>query len=120
MCDDQDVPPLSTYEEHKNTVMDVAWNPDNRSLFASVSDDHFLNLYDMRAPAGQAVTGRMEVHNSEINALAYNPVNDNLIATGSGEKTIALVDARNLTQPVHILEGHNAEIYMVTSTTHLM
>ena len=50
-------------------------------------------------------------------AWFMSKVNDNLIATGSGDKTIALVDARKLAQPLHILEGHNAEIYMVHQPT---
>lgn len=95
--------------------MDVAWNPDNKSLFGSVSDDHFLNLYDLRMDPNQVVVGRMQAHNSEINSLAFNTVSDNLIATGAGDKTVALIDTRNLTQPLHILEGHNAEIYMACS-----
>ena len=92
--------------------MDVAWNPDNEFMFGSVSDDHFLNLYDIRLPTDRVVTGRMEVHNSEVNALAFNPFHDTLLATGAGDKSIALIDTRNLTEPLHVLQGHNAEIYM--------
>lgn len=99
--------------------MDVAWNPDNEFLFGSVSDDHFLNLYDIRQSDKSCVTGRMQAHSSEINALAFNPVNSNLIATGAGDKTIALIDTRQLSQPLHILEGHGAEIYMANKRASL-
>lgn len=94
--------------------MDVAWNPDNEFVFGSVSDDHFLQLYDIRMSSSQAVAGRMEAHNAEIFSLAFNPVNDTLVATGGGDGTIALVDTRNLTSPLHVLEGHQGEIYMVS------
>ena len=110
----QSLEPELLYEEHKQTVMDVAWNPDNGFLFGSVSDDRYLNLYDTRCAIGQAVTGRMKAHDSEINALAFNPINDTLLATGAGDKTIALIDTRNLTRPLHFLEGHHAEIYMAS------
>eukprot|EP00210_Caulerpa_lentillifera_P008491 g8100.t1 len=56
----------------------------------------------------------MHAHNSEINCLSFNPVNANLVATGSSDKTIALIDTRYMTTPLHIFDGHCAPVYMVS------
>lgn len=102
---------MHIFEDHTKTVMDVSWNPDHGSIFGSVSDDQYLNLYDIRRP--NALTAKMHAHNAEINCLAFNPVNATLVATGSGDKTIALIDTRYMTTPIHVFDGHSAEIYMV-------
>ena len=51
-------------------VEDVAWNCHNGNLFASVSDDKRLLLWDMRN--GQP-TSSIEAHMAEIMGVDYSP-----------------------------------------------
>lgn len=54
-----------------------------------------------------------EAHTGEVNCLAFNPANPHLLVTGSADKTVALHDWRNLSQRLHVFEGHSEEVYQV-------
>jgi histone-binding protein RBBP4 len=49
----------------------------------------------------------------QVNCIAFNPLNPNILATGSADKTVALHDWRNLSQRLHVLEGHTGEVFQV-------
>lgn len=38
---------LRTFENSEDYIYDVAWHPSNPSLFASVNNDGYLDLFDL-------------------------------------------------------------------------
>jgi len=80
-------------------------------LFASVSDDKQLLIWDTRNPdtakASQVVT---EAHNGEINTVAFSPQSEFLLVTGGADQNINLWDNRNLSNKLHCLQSHQDEL----------
>jgi histone-binding protein RBBP4 len=75
-------------------VEDVAWNCHDATVFASVSDDKKLLLWDIRA--GASPTNSIEAHMAEVMGVDFSPFDSNLIITGSADRSVAVWDSRNL------------------------
>ncbi len=86
--------PVHIFEGHTQIVEDVCWNCHDASVFASVSDDKRLLLWDIRS--GAAPTNSIEAHFAEVMSVDFSPFDQNLIITGSGDNAVAVWDQRNL------------------------
>ena len=86
---------------------DVAWNHHNGDLFASVSDDKRLILWDLR---DKAPTQNIEAHVSEIMSVDYSPFDQNLLITGSTDSSVAVWDTRNTKSKLFSLRQHKDEV----------
>jgi guanine nucleotide-binding protein G(I)/G(S)/G(T) subunit beta-1 len=82
--------PTVRFIGHAADVMSLAENPENKSIFASVSCDQSLKLWDIRT--GHC-TNTFKGHESDVNSVAYFP-GGNTIGTGSDDSTCRIFDIR--------------------------
>ncbi|PLW19053.1 hypothetical protein PCANC_07746 [Puccinia coronata f. sp. avenae] len=105
------IEPYRVYKGHSSIVSDVSWHSSHGNLFASVSDDKQLLIWDTRNPdttkPSQAVP---EAHNGEINAVSFSPQSEFLLVTGGADQNINLWDNRNLSNKLHCLQSHQDEL----------
>eukprot|EP00727_Mastigamoeba_balamuthi_P007143 m51a1_g3049 putative probable histone-binding protein caf1-like (437) ;mRNA; r:947200-949077 len=101
---------------HGAVVEDVAWGWKSDNVFASVSDDHKLAIWDLNKLTAPALS--VTAHNSEVNSVSFSPFCEHLLATGSSDKNVALWDTRNLSKSLHVLGGHTESIYQVLWSPH--
>lgn len=102
--------PVRTYTNHSAIVNDVAYHPCHDSLFGSVSDDHTLQIVDVRSAETASAAHKVVAHVDAVNCIAFNPASEYVVATASADKSVALWDLRNLKLKLHSLQGHNAEV----------
>ncbi|KAG1441763.1 hypothetical protein G6F56_011343 [Rhizopus delemar] len=77
--------PIQTYKAHRSSVSDVGWHMKYDSVFASVSDDGQLMVWDTRDESYQPIN-QVQAHNLEANCVEFSPKNEWLLATGSSDK----------------------------------
>lgn len=75
------------FTEHTGVVEDVAWHPVQAEVFASVSDDKRLMIWDLRS-GGKPIQA-IQAHDAEINGLSLNPFKEFIVATCSSDKVRA-------------------------------
>lgn len=102
--------PVRVYTHHSAIVNDVSYHPCHDALFGSVSDDHTLQIVDVRSPDTTSAAHKVVAHTDAVNCIAFNPASDYVVATASADKTVALWDLRSLKLKLHSLAGHNAEV----------
>lgn len=102
--------PVRTYTHHSAIVNDVAYHPCHDALFGSVSDDHTLQIVDVRSAETASAAHKVVAHADAVNCIAFNPASEYVVATASADKSVALWDLRNLKLKLHSLQGHNAEV----------
>lgn len=90
------------FRGHEDVVEDVAHHPKqpSASIFASVSDDRSLIIWDARLPGnkrGDGIATRFkEAHSDDINCVDWNLHDENKIVTGSSDGTVNIYDYRML------------------------
>ena len=90
------------FRGHDDVVEDVAHHPTDAgaNLFASVSDDRSLIVWDARLAGskhGDGVAARLEeAHSDDMNCVDWNAHDANQIVTGSSDGTIHIYDYRML------------------------
>ncbi|KAL7270785.1 Histone acetyltransferase type B subunit 2 [Rhizina undulata] len=104
------ITPVQTYTHHSAIVNDVSYHPCHDALFGSVSDDHTLQIVDIRLPDTSKASHKVIAHTDAVNCIAFNPASDYVVATASADKTAALWDLRNVKLKLHSLEGHHADV----------
>ena len=77
---------LQTYSEHTQCVYGTFWSPRQPDVFASVSGDCTLKIWDVKAPPRSAQTIR--AHDFEILTMDWNKYRDHVVVTGSVDKSI--------------------------------
>lgn len=107
------------FRSHTSVVNDVQWHPTQANFFGSVSDDHYLNIHDIRQDnRDKAAHSTMAHEDGVVNCLAFSPLNEYVLATGSADSTVGLWDMRNLKIRIHVLEGHKAGAAVQTINWH--
>src|SRR2546423_13623826 len=78
---------LTTINEHKGSVMGMAFSPDGQ-IFASSSRDMTIKIWDAKTHTlKQTVQG----HTAEVCCVAFSS-DGKLLASGSGDKTVRIWD----------------------------
>lgn len=99
----------------KICVYQATWHPINENLFASVSGDGVLNLWDI---VGQNKNvAAVKAHQNEILSCDFNKYREEIV-TASIDKTIKVWDLRNLKMPTNILTGHRYPVRKVKFSPH--
>ncbi len=106
---------------HSQGVHAVAVSPDGKTI-ASAGTDRIIRLFDLNS--GKQI-GDLHGHTNSIWSLAFAPDGETL-ASGSWDNTIRIWNIPSLSKreslhrqnrPVHILEGHSANIWGLRFTT---
>eukprot|EP00981_Chlorochromonas_danica_P005547 scaffold1129_cov164-Ochromonas_danica.AAC.12 len=108
-----DVQPIHTFRSHQAGVEDIDWSRHYSTIFGSVGDDAQLLLWDTRNPK-QPTKTVANAHASDVNCIAFSPFNEFSLATGGSDNVVKLWDLRNLSNPLHSLEGHKAGVYQLS------
>jgi histone-binding protein RBBP4 len=110
--------PLMTFQGHSAVVNDVAWHGLHDRIFASVSDDRLLRIWDTRKTTTDTSAYTVQAHSAEINTVAFNPSHEYILVTGSTDKTVALWDLRNLSQKLHEFVSHQDDVLQLSWSPH--
>ena len=111
------IPAAATFRGHTAHVEDVAWHCSHANVFASVSDDKHVMLWDTRSKPTSPVQDASP-HTAEINCLSFSPYTPNLLLTGSADQSLALLDTRNLSSKLHSFEHHTDQVFTVAWSPH--
>lgn len=116
--DNKNLTALNTFKGHSDIVEDVCWHCLHDSLFASVSDDRKLMVWDSRSNSTDQPIHAIVAHNAEVNCVSFNPYNEYILATGSSDKTVNLWDLRKLDSNLHTFRNHDDEVFQVHWSPH--
>eukprot|EP00040_Diaphanoeca_grandis_P023208 m.125863 g.125863 ORF g.125863 m.125863 type:complete len:325 (-) comp29160_c0_seq1:41-1015(-) len=113
LWDPMSATPVSTYSEHLQMVYDTVWSPRKPGVFASVSGDCTLKIWDARTQPQSMQTFR--AHEYEVLCCDWGKYDENLVVTGSVDKTIRGFDLRAGpgAPPLFILSGHSYAVRKV-------
>lgn len=110
-------------EAHSQVINEVSWHSFDANVFASVSDDDCMYLFDVRA-AGKPVSSFRNVGCEGIHTLSFSPFSRNLVAMGGINSEINLVDLRLLSLSgegnglLHSMVGHEDPITCLEFSPH--
>lgn len=100
--------PIKQFNTHSAVINDISYSKPSENLFASVSDDFYTHIHDIRNPG---TSPAISIENSHIqNAVAAHPQIPLLVATGGKDNVVNLYDLRNTKEPVRQLFGHNDSV----------
>jgi histone-binding protein RBBP4 len=98
---------------HTDVVEDVQWHNHNADIFGSVGDDKQLIIWDARQAGDVASSIVPDAHKEDVNCLSFSKFDPYLLATGSSDSDVKLWDLRNLSDPLHVLQGHQQDVYQI-------
>ena len=78
---------------HAGSVEDVAWSPNERSVFASASSDGTVKVWDVRSKSRRPAVD-VRVADTDINVLSWSHLTPHLLATGAEDGVWAVWDLR--------------------------
>lgn len=100
---------------HTGVVYDVVWSPYHDNIFASVSEDTQMMIWDKRRPKSVL---QVKAHQYEVLTCDFNKYNENIIATGSCDTVIAIWDLRRPSKPLTKLHGHKYAVRRLKWSPH--
>jgi len=98
---------------HKNTVLDIDWNPFNDNLVASVSEDCTVKIWGI--PEGGLKENMSEPlqtlngHKRKVGTVQFNPVANNILCTTSTDYSVKIWDIQKGTTNFSI-DGEHSDI----------
>ncbi|KAF3986102.1 hypothetical protein FT663_01078 [Candidozyma haemuli var. vulneris] len=100
--------PTKQFNTHSAVINDITYSKPAEHLFASVSDDFYTYIHDIRNPGDSPA---ISIENGHIqNAVAAHPQIPSLLATGGKDNVVNVYDLRNTKEPVRQLFGHNDSV----------
>ena len=85
---------IATFQPKAEAVRDIAWHPNNDDVFAMVTDNGTLLVYDIRVTVRPWV--RFSVHAGEATTVDWHPTRKYYLATGGGrDRSVKIWDLEN-------------------------
>ncbi|EEA05047.1 uncharacterized protein CMU_041170 [Cryptosporidium muris RN66] len=97
---------LNSYEWHKGEINDVQWHPSHAYVFASVSDDKFLALWDIREKSMNPSQYSESPNCNILNSISFNCFIPTVFATSDSGGKINIWDLRDLSHPIKNIKYH--------------
>lgn len=79
---------LRTFEYSEDYIYDVCWNPGNPSLFSTVNNEGYIDLFDLTKDVEQPIVHK-KIDNSAQNKCKWNK-DGSLIITGDSQGNVNL------------------------------
>jgi len=79
---------------HKDAVLGLSWNQQQRHILASGSADNVVKVWDLSTCQCLA---SLSHHKDKVQAVQWHPLERTVLATGSYDGTVAICDVRNPT-----------------------
>jgi len=111
------------YIGHTDSIEDLAWSPNESSVFASCSADKTVRIWDLRTKRNSMLT--VQAHDTDVNVISWNTMVSHLMLSGADDGTFRIWDLRNFkadspaahfkwhTSPITSVEWHPTEDAML-------
>ncbi|PVU94260.1 hypothetical protein BB561_002681 [Smittium simulii] len=103
------------FNQHKSSVEDLQWSPEEEFVFASCSADRSIMIWDIRQKQKKSALHVPNAHNSDVNVISWNQKSRYLLASGDDNGLFSIWDLRtwdlkNKIMPVATMDWHKSAI----------
>lgn len=106
------VPTTDDVPTGSSNVYRAAWSPHSAGIFATVSADGALRIWDCRSK-GSLAAQTLKAHAYEVLTCDWNKYREGHVVTGSVDQTARGFDLRAGPEPLFVLEGHRYAVRQI-------